>query len=172
MKESWDFERCVSVITGEIELIKKISAAQKVVRKAVMSREWADFDEKLSEVNRISADFALLEDDRCALFSALQPQDKAAASFQAGDEKSFYELISYLPVEQKRELARLYRELKMETLKLQALNETFLVYLNEAKSLAAAYLEAVCPARGGKLYTRKGRRVSQDLRSMVINNSL
>jgi hypothetical protein len=53
---------------------------------------------------------------------------------------------------------------------MRALNETFMAYLGEAKTIAAAYLEAVCPARGGKLYTRKGRRVSQDLRSMVFNN--
>jgi len=64
----------------------------------------------------------------------------------------------------------MYRDIKMETLKIRALNETFLSYLNEAKNLATAYLEAVCPARGGKLYTRKGGRVTQDLRSIVINN--
>ena len=58
----------------------------------------------------------------------------------------------------------------METLKMRALNETFMAYLSEAKTMAAAFLEAVYPARGGKLYTRKGRRVSQDLRSMVFNN--
>jgi len=159
MKESWNFKRCVSVLAGEIELLGKISAAQKMVRQAVMNREWADFDEKLNEVNRIGAEFAFLEDERTLLFSALE-----------GEGKPFYALISSLPMNESRELARLYRELKMETLKVQALSETFMTYLNEARTLAAAYLEAVCPARGGKLYTRKGSKVSQDLRSIVINN--
>ena len=165
MNESWNFDRCVSILRGEIELLKKIADAQKIVRHAVMSREWTDFDEKLNEVNRISAEFAMLEKERVQLFAAAR-EDQA----DRADERSFYSFISQLPMEQSRELAGLYRDLKMETLKLKALNETFMVYLNEAKTLAAAFLEAVCPARGGKLYTRKGRRVSQDLRSMVINN--
>ena len=163
MNKTWDFDRCASVLTAEIELLRKISAAQDRVRQAVMSREWADFDEKVAEINRMGGEFALLEDERVRLFSALSGPEGSG-------EKPFYALIMSLAAEESRELSRLYRELKMETLKMRALNETFLAYLNEARTMAAAYLEAVCPARGGKLYTRRGRRVSQDLRSMVFNN--
>lgn len=179
MKESWNFEQCVSVLTGEIELLKKISAAQKTVRQAVMNREWADFDEKQAEINHIGEEVTVLEDKRLLLFSALDngPASSNVAfssasvnNSNAAPGKPFYALVSSLPMEESRELTRLYRELKMETLKVKALNETFMSYLNEARTLAAAYLEAVCPARGGKLYTRKGSRVSQDLRSIVINN--
>jgi len=165
MKEAWDFSRCVSVLTGEIELLKKISAAHERVRQAVMSREWADFDEKTVEVDRIGEEFAHLEEERTQLFDAL------ANNINKNDEvKPFYTIIAGLEPEKRRALSRLYRELRMETLKMRALNETFLAYLNEARNLAASYLEAVCPARGGKLYTRKGHRVSQDLRSIVFNN--
>ena len=173
MKETWNFDHCVSVLTGEIELLKKISVVQDKVRHAVMNREWADFDEKTAEVNRISAEFAVLENERALLFSALANNsggDDACKGNSVPEEKPFYALVIGLPAGERRELARLYRELKMETLKMRTLNETFLAYLNEAKTMAAAYLEAVCPARGGKLYTRKGRRVSQDLRSIVFNN--
>jgi hypothetical protein len=157
MKEGWDYASCVSVLNGEIEILKKISAVQDMVRKAVMNREWADFDEKNNELTRLGEEFAQLEDKRALLFSALV-------------ESSFYAAILELPGEQRMALSRLYRELKTETMKINAMNETFLVYLNEAKSLASAYLEAVCPARGGKLYTRKGRKVTHDLRSIVFNN--
>jgi hypothetical protein len=155
MKENWDYNRCVSVLSGEIAILKKISVVQGRVRRAAMNREWVDFDENDRELNSLGGEFARLEDERAALFPAETP---------------FYTAILELPDEQRVELSRLYRELKIETLKMRALNETFLVYLSEAKSLAAAYLEAVCPARGGKLYTRKGRKVSQDLRSIVFNN--
>jgi hypothetical protein len=155
MKESWNYTRCVSALSGEIEILKKISAVQENVRQAVINREWADFDEKDQELNRLGVEFKRLEDERALLFSTKAPFDAA---------------ILELPDEERMELSRPYRELKMETLKMRALNETFLVYLNEAKSLAAAYLEAVCPARGGKLYTRKGRKVNQDLKSIVFNN--
>lgn len=165
MNETWDFSCCVSVLTGEIEILKKISNSQNKVREAVMSREWADFDEKVSEVEQLGRNFNRLEEERAGLFTAL-----ANEFHMSGGGMPFYALIMPLPTEESRELSRLYRELKMESLKMRAMNETFLAYLEEAKTMAAAYLEAVCPARGGKLYTRKGRRVSQDLRSIVFNN--
>ena len=166
MKEVWNFERCLLVMNREIGLLKMISAVQKSMRQAVMNREWADFDENNGEVNRLGEEFACLEDERALLFSALSKD-----GYPANAEKiPFYASIVELPPEERMALSRLYRELKMEILKMRALNETFVTYLNEAKILAASYLEAVCPARGGKLYTRKGQRVSQDLRSIVFNN--
>ena len=160
-QEAWDFDRCVLVLTGEIALLREIFAAQDRVQKAVLDREWADFDEKEAELNRLGGEFAALEDERAWLFSAL-------SGTQA--EKPFYDLIMGLPAQENRELSRLYRELKMQILQMRSLSESFMAYLNEAKTMAAAYLEAVCPARGGKLYTRKGRKISQDLRSLVLNN--
>ena len=159
MKETWQYENCVTILSGEIELLKEISSVHDKVRQAVMNREWADFDERTNELNRLGEEFVRLENERLMLFSG------------EDEERSFYDSIMELPHEQRLELSQLYRELKMETLKMRALNETFLDYLNEAKSLAASYLEAVYPSRGGRLYTSKGSRVTQDLRSMVINNS-
>ena len=166
MKEAWNYKRCVSVLSGEIELLKKIFASQDAVRKAVMNREWTDFDEKIREINRMGEEFAVLEDERALLLSALE----GGSPVPGAEKKPFYALILELPLEERRELSRLFRELKMATLRMQAMNKTFLAYLYEAKTVAAAYLEAVCPARGGKLYTRKGHKVSQDLRSIVFNN--
>jgi len=157
MNGNYNFEQCVSVLTGEIDLLKKISEVQGKVRQAVMSRDWTDFDEKNSALNLLGEEFARLEAERERLFPATEG-------------KSFHTALTDLPTEESRELSRLYRELKMETLKMRALNETFLAYLNEAKTLAAAYIETVCPDRGGKLYTSKGHRVSQDLKSIVFNN--
>ena len=163
MKEGWDYNRCVSVLNGEIGILQKIYAVQSGIRQAVVKKEWTDFDEKNRELDCLGVEFTGLEDERARLFSSL---------IDSSNDSSFYAAILELPGEQRIVLSRLYRELKTETMKIRTLNETFMVYLNEAKNLAAAYLEAVCPARGGKLYTRKGRKVSQDLRSIVFNNSL
>ena len=57
MKEEWSFTRTVQVLNGEIELLKKIEAAQTSVRQAVMTREWTDFDEKTLEVDRLGVEF-------------------------------------------------------------------------------------------------------------------
>ena len=167
MNERWDYKRCKIVLAGEIELLKKISSVEGDVRKAVMRREWECFDEKNEELQRLGAEFAQLEEERALHFSALTSEPGTSWSIE---ERPFYAAILDLPVGERMELSRLYRELKMETLKMRALNETFMAYLNEAKNLAASYLEAVYPDRGGKLYTSKGRKVKQDLRSIVFNN--
>ena len=166
MANTWDFKQCVSVLNGEIELLRKISSTQTVVRKAVVKRKWMDFDSKNEEVMCLGAQFALLDDERQKLFSTLHGGKANNESAQT----RFYTSIAALPSEERIELSRLYRELKMETLKMQALNESFLAYLNEANTLAASYLETVSSSRGGKLYTNKGRRVTQDLKSIVYNN--
>ena len=165
MKESWDFTQAAHILESEIELLRKIATVQNNVRQAVISREWTDFDEKILEINQLSTEFALLEEERAEIFSCLEDSTN-----YKDEERPFNALIENLPGNEKRELSSLYRELKMETHKMRALNETFLAYINEAKNLATAYIEAVCPDRGGKLYTRRGKTVTPDLRSIVINN--
>jgi len=171
MKESMNFTWAVLLLNRETEILKKISDAQNKVRQAVMNREWTDFDKKTLEVKLLGGEFALLENERVQLFASLgKTAGVSASETSSSDEKPFYTLILEFPPDERRELSRLYRELKMETLKMRALNETFLAYLNESKTLAAAFLGAICPSRGGKLYTRKGQAVSPDLRSIVFNN--
>jgi hypothetical protein len=157
----------------EIALLAKAAAVQDSVRKAVLAREWTDFDWKMAEISQIGGEFSLLEEERAGLFSALAPRAGGESlSGEKTESPPFYELACGLPQVQRRELSLLYRTLKMETLKMRVFNESFLGYLLESKTMAAAYLEAVFPARGGKLYTRKGSQVKGDLKSMVLNRHI
>jgi hypothetical protein len=149
----------------EIEILKKIAALQDSVRQAVMAREWADFDWKIAEVNLLGGEFAVLDTERDALFSGLAESRGEGT----GETPAFYALAALLPEARQRELRELYRIIKMEAFKMRVFNETFIHYLNESRTLAAAYLDALFPARGGKLYTRKGGRINGDLKSMVLN---
>jgi len=164
MNEVWNFDRCVTVFSMEIELIKKIYKAQNHVRSTVLDMELSSLDEKTGEVKRLSEEFAVLEEERVVLFKALSNNSENSGN------NAFYALISGLSLSEQRELSRLYRDLKMETLKMKALNDNFLAFLNEARVMANAYIEAVYPARGGKLYSKDGKPVSQDLKSMVVNS--
>ena len=173
MEMEWDYNHCVSIFKQEISLIKKIALVQDSVRQAVMAREWTDFDWKMAEINQLGQDFTLLESERTEIFDVLRkkyPSTFSDKGLESGP--SFHVLAVQLPPEECRELSRLYRELKMETLKMRVMNETFLGYLNEVKTIAGAWLEAVFPSQGGKLYTRKGREASGDLRSMVFNHRM
>jgi hypothetical protein len=152
-------------MTREIEVLKKITTVQESVRQAVLSREWADFDWKIAQVNTLGEEFVLLDAERDALFSGLAERLETKREAMP----AFYTLAGLLPEARRRELCGLYRTLKTEVLKMQFFNETFTNYLHESRIMAAAYLEALFPARGAKLYTRKGGRTNGDLKSMVLN---
>ncbi|MDR1566124.1 MAG: hypothetical protein LBS48_02430 [Treponema sp.] len=167
MNTVWDYKRCIQVFSQELALLRKISSVQDSVRHAVLAREWTDFDWKMAEINQLGMEFGVLEQERAGLFAAL-------AGETAGNSgpAPFYTLASRLPEEERRPLSDLFRTIKMETIRMRAVNESFLNYLREAKTMAAAYLEALFPARGGKLYTRKGGQAAQDLKSMVFNRHI
>jgi hypothetical protein len=168
MKMVWDYQRCAQVLNREIGLLKKISAVQDSVRQAALAREWVDFDWKIAEINHMGMEFSALEKERIELFAALNGE----LTGNPHQGLPFYALASRLPEEERRALSDLYRTIKMETVRMRAVNETFLNYLNEAKTMAAAYLEALFPARGGKLYTRKGGQAAKELKSMVFNRHI
>jgi hypothetical protein len=168
MKTVWNYDQCLSVLNKEIDLLKRISCVQNTVRKAVMEREWADFDWKIAQINQFGVEFGELDAERAGLFAALA----AGKAANLGPLPPFYALAAKLPENQRRELTGLYRTLKIETIKMRAMNETFLDYLNEAKTTAAAYMDAVFPARGGKVYTRKGGEAARELTSIVLNSHI
>ena len=159
----WNYDSCVSVLNKEIALLKKISLLQDSVRQAIAGREWTEFDSKMAQTEKMGEEFGHLEAERVKIFAALQKK-------YAISQPSFYSMVAKLPATESRELSKLYRELKMETFRVKALNESFFNYLKEVKTVAAAWLEAVAPDQ--KLYTRKGRQVSREPRSMILNHRM
>jgi hypothetical protein len=157
--QAWDYGACLGALEAETGLVRRIGEAQERVRGAVMERTWAGFTREQRELERLGGEFAGLEAKRLRYFSLLA----------GGEELPFYALAARLPPEERRGLTEAYRTLKLETLKIRAAGESFAGYLGEAKTLISAFLEAAFPVRGGKLYSRKGLRVPQDIRSMVVN---
>jgi hypothetical protein len=170
---AWDYSSCVSVFNREIELLKKIFTVEESVHQAVMAREWADFEWRIAEINQLSEDFNLLEAQRVEVLASLEEKNSIDTETKPQSEHSFYALAAAnLTPEECREISRLYRELKMETLKVKTLNETFMSYVDELRAMTTAWLEAIFPVKGGKLYTRKGLQATRDLRSIMLNQHI
>jgi hypothetical protein len=158
--QAWNYAACLSVLEEECGLLKRIDEARERIRGAVMAREWADFTQEQRNMEKIGVEFEGLEAKRMRYFSLLSG---------GGEELPFYALAAKLPPEERRGLTTAYRTLKLETLKTRSSNEYFVRYLGEVRTLASSFLEAAFPDRGGKLYSRKGARIPQDIRSMVVN---
>jgi hypothetical protein len=160
-----EYERALFVLKQEIGLLAKITAAQDVVRNAVINRDWADFDSLIAAMNDLSAEFAALETERTRLFVKFSEAGK-----DIDEQTGFYTLISRLPENKRQELTNLYRGFKLESIKTRIANDTLLRCLNEAKTVINAFLEAAFPDRKGQVYSRQGVRIPQDMRSMVLNS--
>jgi hypothetical protein len=156
---------CSQVLGREIELLCDIEAAQKRVWDAVVKREWTDFEALMAGMGLIGAELGRLEDQRMGLVKEL-----TADSGGRGDD--FYALTAPLPAPERHELTEKYRGLKMAGLRVRMANESLLAYMAGIKTTMAGFIEAAFPDRKGRVYSRSGAVVPQDMRSMVLNRSL
>ncbi|GHT97347.1 hypothetical protein FACS1894142_1690 [Spirochaetia bacterium] len=161
------FAECRGILSREVELLGKITAMQVLIRKAVLEREWMDFESLIDSVGLIGDEFALLDAERVRMFAVLSQEIGPIP-----ENTGFYTLVSRLPEDERRELTSLFRTLKAETLKTRVENESLTGYLNELHIVVAGFLEAAFPDRKGRIYSRRGTQVPSDMRSMVLNQRL
>ncbi|MDR0399365.1 MAG: hypothetical protein LBH51_00300 [Treponema sp.] len=171
------YQVCARILDRETELLNSVEAAQKRVREAVVRREWADFERLQSAMDRIGAELAELEGERKALFGEFPPPqpgfpgESGGESGGPGGEGGFYRLIAGLSPEEQRDLTGKYRELRMAGLRVRINNDNLLAYTGGIRAAVSAFIESAFPDRKGRVYSRSGAVVPQDMRSMVLNRS-
>jgi len=157
------FEKCKAILLKECELVRRITSLQNLVYEAVINRDWGGFEANFSKLNKIGEEFTELEHERERLFAGILPESDVSARF--------YSLTAGLPLEQRNELTEIYRNLKLETMRVKIMGENITSFIAEARATVAGFLEIAFPERKGKIYTPYGMAVSHDMRSMVLNRS-
>ena len=155
------FEKCREILLQESDLVQRIARLQEVVWEAVVNRDWTDFEGHFSELGRLGEEFTALEAEREGFFAEINGKP--------GDILGFYAFASQLPPDQRGEITEIYRNLKLEALKIQVSGDTLMGFIAGARTTLAGFFEIAFPDRGGKLYTPHGIPVSHDMRSMVLN---
>jgi hypothetical protein len=168
--ESSVYDFCAASLREEAALAARIAEIQGLVRAAVIRREWTDFEGHLAELARLGEEFAALDLARQRYFATATGAPEAPG-VQSGREGGggFYALVSRFPPEARREICALYRQLKLGILKIRLENEALARYLNEGQTTVAAFLDAAFPDRKGRLYSRRGKQVPPDMRSILLN---
>jgi len=156
-----DFEKCRDILLRETALVRSTLGLQELIREAVTNRNWTDFESHFDALGEIKGEFAMLESEREGLFTGWHAD--------YGTLSGFYTCISQLPADQRNELSEIYRNLKLETMRVQFSGETIMAYIAGARATMAGFFEVAFPDRGGKIYTPHGKPVSHDMRSMVLN---
>ncbi|MDR2149314.1 MAG: hypothetical protein LBO67_00520 [Spirochaetaceae bacterium] len=152
-----DYNQCSQILIAEIALLDKIIAVQQTLREAVIKREWTDFEEQRVILEEAQQHFENLEEERIASFEG------------QSNWTQFYTAVARLPDTERIHLTELYRSLKLKIYKVRSVNDSLMLYLNEAKSTVAAFVDAAFPDRRGRLYGRTGAHVAADMRSLVVD---
>jgi hypothetical protein len=179
MTEYGDYDECVHILKQELLMLEQIQALQNQVKNAVRNREWTDFQGHLGSLAAIGDAFEALDHERVQIFTGfarrmgfnyeVEPSVESRRPPQGG---GFYAFAARLPERERRELSDLYRRIKMRALGVRFANDSLTDYLDETQAVVSGFLEAVFPDRKGKIYSRQGRQVTPDMRSMVLNQTL
>jgi hypothetical protein len=166
------YEKCRDILLREYEFFQEAGVLQEKIRTAVEDRQWPDFEHYINAMNEIENQLAALDNEREQLFCVFEALIRKNTSARVMDSKGrFYAMASLLPENQRNELTSIYRNLKMEALKLRMANEAFMSYLTSVKSTIKEFFDLAFPDRAGKMYTPQGTHFSHDMRSMVLNHS-
>ena len=165
------YEKCRDILLRECELIQNAAVVQEKIRVAVMEKDWTIFQDNLTVMNEIELKMEELEQEREQLFSVFEAMIHQKSFSETLDAKGrFYKLVTLLPENQRNDLTSIYRNLKLESIKLRLANDTLLTYLNGIKSTLKDFFDLAFPDRAGKMYTKQGTHFSHDMRSMVLNS--
>ena len=166
------YEKCRDILIRECALVQEAAVIQEKLRLAVINREWADFQSRVTSMNAVENKLASLDEERERLFTVFGALVQRENFSAAKDAKGrFYEMVSLLPEKQRNDLTSVYRSLKLEALKLRIANDALMTYLAGVKSSLKEFFDAVFPERGGKMYASDGNHLSHDMRSIVLNKS-
>ena len=152
-----------AILLKEIEILERIPPLQKLIRDAVIKKEWTEYEGHMLSIGEIGIQFEVLDAEREATFKTLADGE---------EPESFYAWAAQLPEKEREEISGLYRKLKMITLQIRIANDTLMEYLREVKSAVSGFLEKAYPDRRGKMYSRQGTEREADMRSVMINRSL
>ena len=160
-----DFELCAQVLKAQTSILSKITAAQAMIRQAVMNKEWMEFNMLIESMGALAEQEEELEERRISLFAKLDSSFKHEG--QSGSTW-FYAFVMRFNDEQRRELTGLYRKLKLEAAKVRMTNDALNHYLSNARVLISGLLEAAYPQKKGKFYGRGGKVKDADMRSLFL----
>jgi hypothetical protein len=158
------YEDQKQALEAELALLSQVSLAQGELRRAVLEREWTNFEGLLERVDSYTQRFGALDEERLAVFSVSKDAE--------GAEPHFYTLLARFPEAQRRELSDLYRSLKTAALKVRLENDALSSYIAEAKALISSFINAAFPDRKGGIYSKDGKAVAVDMSRIVVDQSL
>ncbi|GMO41063.1 MAG: hypothetical protein Ta2F_16940 [Termitinemataceae bacterium] len=174
LKRKEEYENCIGILTKQLDVLSKITAAQSLVREAVCRKNWIDFHVLQESMNSLSAEVEVLEKRRLSIFADEADEDDMGARvsgpiFGFSSVPSFYTYVMRFSNEDRAKLTETYRHLRVEVAKVQCESNALTSYINDMQVFVQGIIVETYPTRSGKLYRKNGTIRRNDMRSMVVN---
>jgi len=153
----------IDILKREIAAISNHYACQKRMYEYVLVRDWVSLEREMAEAHSHSNLFLRLDEGRSSLLAAIAPD--------IDESRDFYRITASFPDAERVEANALYRDLKRLLLLSKTENEVFNTYVTNARPYLHQMLDAVVPAKKGKIYSRKGALIPGAVDSLVVNRS-
>ncbi|MCQ2576570.1 MAG: hypothetical protein MJ162_07480 [Treponema sp.] len=133
-----------AVLNQEDELLDKLLACQKVMKTAVMEKDWETLTSSINDINYFSEEFQTIDSERDVLQNQLKTEEL----------KPFFAKLG---------------EMRGKLTKYKVENNALGKYVNITKDFINGVVENAIPNRRNKTYSRYGKIVQPQPTSVVLN---
>jgi hypothetical protein len=147
-------------------LLDSLSREEARLQLAVLEKDWTALEEAVRTMRVIADDIEGCEMQRNDAYRVLK------GTLGLKSEDSFYDVLSRLPLEERQELATLYRQLRVGIAKVRSITDGIDAYVTATVGTMRDILDELFPERKGKIYSRSGSVSMAETSSMVVNHRL
>lgn len=139
------------LLQNEIVSLKECGRLTDLLKTAVMNRDSLSLKTLLEQLSDESERLRLIEERRVEGYARL------CRRFSVGETVSFYDLLAFLPGEERNSLTELYRELKREVVLYQGRLKNLDDYVYSVTGTVNSVLETYTRQNSGGVYNNNGR---------------
>lgn len=154
------------ILRAQCVLLEELARHEARLQLAVLQKDWVALESEIREMRGISDDIELRERNRNEAYAELK------RGLGMSDSDSFYEVLSRLPMEDRAELAELYRNLRIGIAKVKSITLGIDAFVTATVGTMREIFEELFPEHKGRLYSRRGVAKQTDTSSMVVNHRM
>ncbi len=155
-----------AVMQKEIDQLGKYVSVGESIMKNLMDKDWENLQVHLTLSGTLSQNIEATEAERNRIYGSLK------SSCAASENANFYQVVSVLEPESRKNLTEQFRALKLVLLQAQGISWKIEAYVSSAGSTMKELMNRIFPHRKGTLYSRNGIVREAENNPMVLNRKL
>jgi hypothetical protein len=161
MSDGHRWERLISLMERERQLLDEFAEASAEMRSGLHSRDWPVLEVALKQLDSMADRLETIEHKRQAVTDKL-----------CEDTESLEKRVAELPVETRRRFHHVRGELKARLVTVRSRMRGIAGYANSRGRLGRELMEELVPSTRGRMYDKRGRSASAGRDPLVVSHHL